>query len=79
MSVTDQMPVVGVVRVGDEDVSHVVQVPVVGAVGADDGGLHHVAEHVDAALLVQRDLPPVGLRGGNTRYGGNNTSGVLFT
>ncbi|KAF9406236.1 hypothetical protein HW555_013319 [Spodoptera exigua] len=53
-----QVAMVRVVRVGDEDMSHVVEVAVVPAVGADDGRLHHVAQHVDTALLVQGDLAP---------------------
>ena len=62
------MAMVRVVRVGDEDVSHVVQIAVVGAVGADDGRLHHVAQDVDTALLVQRHLATVGLRTGNRSF-----------
>lgn len=43
---------VGVMRVRDEDVPHVVEVTVVAAVAAGRGRLQQVAEDVDAGLLV---------------------------
>jgi hypothetical protein len=57
LSITYQVPVVGVVRIGDEHMPHVVQVPVVGAVAADE-----VGQHVDAGLLVEALGAAVGLR-----------------
>ncbi|CAH0402946.1 unnamed protein product [Chilo suppressalis] len=48
-----QVPVVRIVRVGDEHVAHVVQIAVVAAVAAQDRRLHQVAEYVDTRLLCE--------------------------
>lgn len=49
-----QVTMIGIVRVGNDDVSHVVQVSVELAVGRQDRGFHHVAENIDTANVIQR-------------------------
>lgn len=60
-SVLLQVTVVGIVRVRNDVVPHVVETAVQLQVGSQVGRLNHVPENVDSTDLIQRNLLSVGL------------------